>query len=250
MKATEQQKLDFDRDGFVLLRGFLSTAEAADVNANIDRFIDEILPEAPENTAFYEDPEDPETIKRLQNMYHLDPYFDQLFHGERFHGLAAQLLSDGARGKNLQWFNKPARVGGITPPHQDGFYFMLEPNEAITLWLALDDIDEDNGCIRYVPGSHRQGMRPHQRSNVVGFSQGLPEYTEPDKAAEVPIHARPGDLFAHHSMTIHRADANPSDRRRAALGFVYFAESAQEDADKAERYRQELYAQWEQEGRL
>lgn len=250
MTATDQQKADFDRDGFVLLRGYLSAQEAANVNANIQRFVDDILPQAPETTAFYEDPEDPATIKRLQNMYQLDPYFDELFHGQRFQGLAERLLGDGARGKNLQWFSKPARVGGITPPHQDGFYFMLEPNEAITLWLALDHIDEDNGCIRYVPGSHRQGMRPHQRSNVVGFSQGLPDYSDDDRACEVPIHASPGDLFAHHSMTIHRADANPSDRRRAALGFVFFAESAKEDADKAERYRQELYAQWEQEGRI
>ena len=250
MTVTSQNKADFDRDGFVLLRGYLCATETATINANIDRFIADVLPTAPAATAFYEDVAEPSSIKRLQNMYHLDPYFDELFHGERMSGLAANLLGDGVRGKNLQWFNKPARVGGITPPHQDGFYFMLEPNEAITLWLALDDIDEHNGCIRYVPGSHRRGMRPHQRSDVVGFSQGLPDYSAEDLASEEPMCAQPGDLFAHHSMTIHRADANPSERRRAALGFVYFADSATEDADRAERYRQELFQQWEQQGRI
>ena len=250
MTVTDQQKTAFDKDGFVLLRGYLSQQETVQINSNIDRFIDEVLPGAPETTAFYEDPEDPSSIKRLHNMYALDPYFDELFHSEQLHGLAAALLDDNVRGKNLQWFNKPARVGGVTPPHQDGFYFMLEPNIAITLWLALDDIDEENGCIRYVRGSHREGMRPHQRSNVVGFSQGLPDYPEQDRAREEPIHARPGDLFAHHSMTIHRADANTSARRRAALGFVYFADAAKEDAQRAERYRQELYAQWEKGGKL
>ena len=64
------------------------------------------------------------------------------------------------------------------------------------------------------------------------------------------MRAQPGDLFAHHSMTIHRADANPSQRRRAALGFVYFADAAKEDAERAERYRRVLYAQWEKEGRI
>jgi len=250
MNPTAQNKTDFDRDGFVLMRGYLSAEEAGEVSSNIDRFVAEVLPTAPDNTAFYEDSEDPSSIKRLQNMYHLDPYFNDLFHSERMRGLAAFLLGDGARGKNLQWFNKPARVGGVTPPHQDGFYFMLEPNEAITLWLALDDVDEENGCIRYVRGSQHDGMRPHERSNVVGFSQGLPDYSEQDRAREEPIRARPGDLFAHHSMTIHRADANPSDRARSALGFVYFADSATEDAERAERYRQQLYAQWEQEGRI
>ncbi|MBQ37031.1 MAG: phytanoyl-CoA dioxygenase family protein [Candidatus Latescibacteria bacterium] len=247
---TEQQKADFDRDGFVLLRGYLSPEEATEVNANIDRFIEAVLPQAPDNTAFYEDPKEPSSIKRLQNMHHLDRWFGDLFGSDRIQGLAGILLGDGVRGKNVQWFNKPARVGGVTPPHQDGFYFMLEPNEAITLWLALDDIDEENGCIRYVRGTHREGMRPHQRSDVVGFSQGLPDYSDEDMGREEPIRARPGDLFAHHSMTVHRADANPSPRRRAALGFVYFAESAREDAERAERYRQELYAQWEAAGRL
>ena len=250
MNVTDAQKTDFERDGFVLLRGYLSAAETAAVNANIDRFIVEVLPTAPENTAFYEDKDDPASIKRLQNLYDLDPYFDDLFHSERLQGLASALLGDGVRGKNLQWFNKPARVGGITPPHQDGFYFMLEPNEAVTLWLALDDIDEENGCIRYVRGSHREGIRPHQRSNVVGFSQGLPDYSDQDRGREEPMRAQPGDLFAHHSMTIHRADANPSQRHRAALGFVYFADAAKEDAERAERYRRVLYAQWEKEGRI
>jgi hypothetical protein len=51
-------------------------------------------------------------------------------------------------------------------------------------------------------------------------------------------------------MTMHRADPNPSRRRRAALGFVYFAASANEDMDRSEAYRQKLYEQWEKEGRL
>ena len=51
-------------------------------------------------------------------------------------------------------------------------------------------------------------------------------------------------------MTVHRADPNPSDRRRAALGFVYLAESATVDHERAERCRHELFAQWEQEGRI
>ena len=75
MTVTSRNKTAFDTDGFVLLRGYLSTAEAAEVNINVDRFIADVLPTAPETTAFYEDREEPSSIKRLQNMYHLDPYF-------------------------------------------------------------------------------------------------------------------------------------------------------------------------------
>lgn len=250
VRTSAQHKADFDRDGYVLLRGYLPSAEAAQVDANVQRFIAQVLPTAPETTAFYEDKSDPASIKRLQNMTALDPWFRDLYFQDRFIGLASRLLGERATATNLQWFNKPARVGGVTPPHQDGFYFMLEPNAAVTLWLALDDMDEDNGCIRYLPGSHRGAMRPHQRSNVIGFSQGIADYGDADRAREEAIRARPGDLLAHHSMTVHRADANPSDRRRAALGFVYYAAAAKVDTERAERYRQELFAQWEREGKL
>jgi hypothetical protein len=51
-------------------------------------------------------------------------------------------------------------------------------------------------------------------------------------------------------MCIHRADENPSTRPRRALGFVYFAARAKEDAEKAEAYRQQLYEEWERDGQI
>ncbi len=250
MEFNVRIKEDFDRDGFVLMKGFLSSGETAEINDRIHRFIDEVLPQAPDPTAFYEDKDDPASIKRLQNMADLDPYFEDLFQSDRFIELSKFLLADMVIPKSSQWFNKPARVGGVTPPHQDGFYFMLEPNEAVTLWIALNDIDEENGCMRYVRGSHRRGIRPHRTSNILGFSQGVSDYSGDDRELEVAMRASPGDLFAHHSMTIHRADANQSDRRRAALGLVYFAARARKDEEKAERYRQELFSRWEKEGKI
>ena len=56
-------------------------------------------------------------------------------------------------------------------------------------------VDEENGCVRYLPGSHREGMRPHRRTNVLGFSQGMSNYGTEDCAREVPVCAEPGDLF-------------------------------------------------------
>ena len=183
MAFNNQLKEEFDRDGFVLVEGYLSSGEATEINKHIQRFIDEVLPAAPDTTAFYEDRDDPASIKRLQNMADLDPYFGELFQSDRFTSLAGFLLADDVVPKNPQWFNKPAHVGAVTPPHQDGFYFMLDPNEAITLWIALDDIDEENGCMRYVRGSHRRGMRPHRPSNILGFSQGVSDYSDEDLGA-------------------------------------------------------------------
>ena len=250
MEDLTEMKTAFDRDGYVVMGNFMGGDEATEISKQIDRFIAEVLPTRSETLAFYEVNDQPETIMRLQNMQDYDEFFRQLLDSDRFVGLASQLLGDDVVARNLQWFNKPPRVGSVTPPHQDGFYFMLEPNEAVTLWLALDSVDEENGCVRYVSGSNREGMRPHQRSNVTGFSQGITDYGDSDRESETPILAAPGDLFAHHCMTIHRADANTSERPRAALGFVYNAARAVYDSEKAAAYQKELYQQWENEGRL
>ncbi len=246
----QQAKREFDERGFTVLRGFMSATEIGQVNAELDRYIADVLPGLPETAAFYEDRDDAATLMRLQNMCDHDDFFRDLYYGERLLKLGALFMDGPIRGKNLQWFNKLPRIGKETPAHQDGFYFMLEPNEALTMWLAQDVVDEENGCVRYLPGSHREGMRPHQRTNMLGFSQGMSDYGKEDQAREVPVCAEPGDLLIHHSMTVHRAEANPSPRPRRALGFVYFAERAEEDAEKAERYRQQLYVDWEKEGKI
>ena len=115
---------------------------------------------------------------RLQGMASYDDHFKELTESDRFAKLAELLLDDGVISKNMEWFTKPARSDAETPPHQDGFYFMLEPNEALTLWLALDTVNDENGCIHYVRGSHRRGMRPHNQTAVFGFSLGVTDYGE------------------------------------------------------------------------
>lgn len=114
---------------------------------------------------------------------------------------------------------------------RDGYYFMLDRCEAVTMWLALDEVDEENGCVRYIPGSHFEGMRAHGRTTTLGFSQGIIDYPTPDdQTREVAMHARPGDLLVHHALTIHRADGNRSaTRTRRALGFIYYSERARQD---------------------
>ncbi len=171
-------------------------------------------------------------------MFEHDSYFHDLMFNSPFEQLAAELLQHEVRGVNLQYFNKPAGISLPTPPHQDGWYFMLEPNEAVTMWLAMDHVDEENGCVRYLPGSHRDGLRPHARTKTLGFSQGLTDYgSESDRQQEVAIAAEPGDLLVHHALTVHRADANQStSRSRKALGFIYYSTAAAESPDKQQRH--------------
>jgi phytanoyl-CoA hydroxylase len=232
----------FRRDGFVFLPGFLSPEEVGEVNSQLEKLIRDVVPTMPPEHAFYEGERNPSTLKQLQTLFDYNPVFYQMMFGSRFEKLASVLLDDAVTGQNMQYFNKPPRIGKPTPAHQDGYYFMLEPNEAVTMWMALEPVDEENGCVRYVRGSQLRGLRPHGRTGVLGFSQGITDFGTPDDLQnEVYFPTRPGDLLVHHSLTIHRADGNQSDSRsRKALGFIYYAERAKEDVARKQAYQQQL----------
>lgn len=232
----------FRNDGYVALKGFLNEEEVKDLQKNLERFFREVLPGMPDQHVFYEEKGNKNTLKQLQQLFTYDPYFHQLMFGSKFEKVAEILLEDKVVGKNMQYFNKPPQIGQPTPPHQDGYYFMLEPSEAVTMWLALEEVDEENGCVRYVKGSHNRGYRPHGRTQTLGFSQGITNYgTKEDLLEEIAFPAQPGDLLVHHAMTIHRAEGNTStSRNRQALGFIYYAEKAKEDKSQHEAYQRQL----------
>jgi phytanoyl-CoA hydroxylase len=225
-----------------LVKSFLSPREIAEIRRQLMRFQQQVLASLPSEQVYYEDPNDPATLKQIQQLGQHDPYFGRWQTNSVFRELAELLLEGPVTAKNMQYFNKPPGVGQPTPPHQDGYYFMLEPCEAVTMWLALEEVDEENGCVRYIPGSHRQGMRQHARTQTLGFSQGIVDFPTPaDIDAELAFPAQPGDLLAHHALTIHRADQNRSaTRTRQALGFIYYSERAREDVAAHKAYQQRL----------
>ena len=243
----------FGSDGFVHLEAFFSPAQVAELLANVERYVREVVPTIPETDVFFEDKARPETLKQLIRVHDHDAYFRRLLEEGTFPLVAASLLGEEVRPINQQVFIKPP--GGeskATPPHQDGFYFHLEPCVAATLWLALDHVDAENGCLRYVRGSHQHAVRPHQRTGTLGFSQGVSDFGTPDDLAnEVVCTARAGDLIAHHALTIHRADENRAvGRPRRALGLVYYGVSAHERVDEHEAYQRKLAAEMKQAGRI
>ena len=113
-------------------------------------------------------------------------------------------------------------------------------------------MDEENGCVRYVHGSHEWGMRTHGRTKTLGFSQGVTDYgTDSDIAHEKALPAKPGDLLVHHCMTIHRADGNQSaDRTRRALGFIYYSERAAVDEEAHAAYQKRLADELKEKGKI
>ena len=220
------------------------------IEDELERFITMRIPVLPQEQIYFEDKSNPSSLKQIQRLHEHESFFERMMN-DKPKKLAQELLGEPVIGKNLQYFNKPPSFGKATPPHQDAYYFMIEPCRALTMWLALDEVDEGNGCIRYVRGSHIQGLRPHARTETLGFSQGISDYGDEDLKNERSCIASPGDLLAHHALTIHRAGSNQSaTRSRRALGFIFYGESAKEDAVAHASYQQKLTQEMTAQGKI
>ncbi len=104
----------------------------------------------------------------------------------------------------------------IFPWHQDDAYTPVTPSPYLTLWLALNDATEENGCISVLPGSHKGGLRPHVNSPIglVGYPSDAP-----DQGVKVPVKA--GSVVCFWSMTLHKSGPNRSKGIRKAYVIQY-----------------------------
>jgi ectoine hydroxylase-related dioxygenase (phytanoyl-CoA dioxygenase family) len=131
-------------------------------------------------------------------------------------------------------------VGLPSPWHQDNAYWCLEPASGLTIWIALDAADAENGGVNYLRGSHRLGLLPHQPSYAPGSSQTI--MSLPALDCVTPALA-PGDALVHHCLTIHGSSANRSGRARRGVTLQYQGASAQVNQEKLQQYESALEVQ-------
>ena len=239
-------KPQFDRDGYVVVRQLLPPGDFAELTHELDRYIREVVPSLPATDAFYDvDRSQPDSLKQLHRL-NQDPFFAAYCKNPVWRGLAEGLLGEDATAESPEWFNKPPLSQQGTPPHQDNYYFNLKPCSVVTIWMALESVDRENACLRYVPGSHRGAVRPHARSGVLGFSQGITDYGPEDAAREVAVCLEPGDVTVHHGNLIHLAGENRShSRHRRAFAIVFQGASCRRDEEAFARYQADVKQQHE-----
>ena len=236
----------FDRDGFLHIKGFMSPDEIDDLEENVNRFIKDVAPGLPKSIAMYVDFTNLASLKQIQCLEVYDPYFAQLSENPKITDLAKVLLRDDVVSKGVNYFSKPPGLSKPTPPHQDGYYFCITPNEAATIWMALDDMDQENGAVIYVAGSHKKGVLPHDASYVLGFSQGLTSENTSEFGRPAVCQVKRGDCLVHHSLMIHSAGANESKKRkRRAVSSVYYAKRTQVDPELQNLYKESVQRQRE-----
>lgn len=104
--------------------------------------------------------------------------------------------------------------------HQDVTYWGFDPAIATTVWLAIDDVDIENGCMRVLPGSHKRGQLPHGKStrpgNLLSINQEIPHELI-DESAAIDFPLRAGQASLHDGLTVHGSNPNRSRRRRCGM---------------------------------
>ena len=130
-----------------------------------------------------------------------------------------QLLGGPIRLLHDQLFAKPARSGGAVAWHQDYSYWTyIQPMAHASCWIALDDATVDNGCLQYVPGSHRWGLLPI--TGLTGEGPGVDSVLtdkQRDDFRPVHIELKAGEAAFHHPLMVHGSDANHSDLPRRGV---------------------------------
>ncbi|GIW92074.1 MAG: hypothetical protein KatS3mg110_0115 [Pirellulaceae bacterium] len=148
--------------------------------------------------------------------------------GKAFHDLlwhpafvvpAWQLLEGPVRFWHDQLFCKPARHGGVVAWHQDYSYWTrTQPMAHLTCWIGLDDSTRDNGCVHYVPGSHRWPLLPI--TGLAGNMEAIRSVLNDEQwemfSNPVAVELEAGEATFHHPLMVHGSFENRTDRPRRA----------------------------------
>jgi ectoine hydroxylase-related dioxygenase (phytanoyl-CoA dioxygenase family) len=147
---------------------------------------------------------------------------------------AAQLLGGAVRFWHDQLFVKPAQEGGVVAWHQDYSYWTrTQPLAHLTAWIALDDATLGNGCVHFVPGSHRWPLLPKPR--LAGDMDAIRSVLSPEQLAAfrpVPSELRAGFASFHHPLMLHGSFANTSGRPRRGVVVNFVKDGVSSDSDE------------------
>jgi len=165
-------------------------------------------------------------IWQIVDIWRASKAFEALLHTKPIAAIAAACVdADELRLWHDQIQYKPAGTGGVNMWHQDAPYWgSIEPkDQQVTAWIALDDVDMDNGCMSMVPGSHKWGVAIQTLHTFENF-KAVPDSYEGHPVEVVPCPVPAGGVHFHHSLTWHGSHANTSGRPRRAIALHFMTD--------------------------
>jgi hypothetical protein len=236
-RLTDEQVARFDEQGFLPGVPVLNDRQVDALTDSLARLVD---PRHPGHKYFYEfhsnESHDPATVLfHALGAWRIEAPFHDILWNPAFVVPASQLLRGPVRFWHDQLFCKPAHHGGVVAWHQDYSYWTrTEPLAHLTCWMALDDSTLENGCVHYVPGSHKWHLLPI--TGLAGDMDEIRTVLNDEQGAAfrpVPVELKRGECVFHHALTVHGSYENRSPRQRRATLINVFRDgvrSAKSDA--------------------
>lgn len=217
----------YRQDGIIIPRTGLSPATVAGLRTKLETF----LAEQKITDADYV----PDIIER-------DPSWLRVAVMPEILDAVAQLIGEDIIVWGSALFCKAGIGGKATPWHQDGHYWPIRPLETVTVWIAIDNVNSENSCLRVIPGSHRDRVsytHDVDNSDTIILNQVLkPEHLQSAPARDIEL--APGRFSIHDVYLIHGANPNNSGKRRAGMVFRYMPASSHFDRELAAKQVREL----------
>ena len=214
---TDQQVAEFKANGYVKGGQVLTDQQVDVLCSEITRVIsDRDKQDVPQPVlARNLSGDDKALVWQIVNIWEASSPFRELISHPRIVAEIAQLTqASELRIWHDQIQYKPAHIGGVNMWHQDApFWPILAPMTEVSAWVALDDVDEDNGCMSMVPGSHLWGNHIDFLNTLSNYDAMPGEYL----GHAINVVRRPvkkGEVHYHHALTWHGSHANTSGRPR------------------------------------
>lgn len=225
-RLSEDQVAFFHEEGYLKGIRVLTDEQIDALRKELAEIAD---PKHPGHDLFYEfhsnESADPNKVLfHALGHWRITPGFHDLLWNPALVMPASQLLGGSVRFWHDQLFCKPAHHGGVVAWHQDYSYWTrTQPMAHLTCWIALDDSTEANGCLRYVPKSHRWPLLP--MPVIAGNMDDLRDVLNDEQLKqfdnEVLVEVKAGECAFHHPLLVHGSKENRSDRSRRAAVMNY-----------------------------
>ena len=222
---TEEERASFEANGYLVKPGLFDRETMDAVDVEIEDLHDRMVAAPLEGVGIsWEEFEDAELPKRIRQLMHsevVSPTLNAMLRSDRMLEVVSALIGPDVSLYHSKLLMKAANDGTAIPWHQDYAYWKKEGNRPLMVncMVAIDPMDEINGCTEFVAGSHHWGLQEHQREKT-SFGVFLPGHYQVRDDSTAIVLGR-GDGIFFNALVIHGSAPNTSDRDRRANTFAY-----------------------------
>lgn len=241
MRNLQELKSIYDNLGWVKVESLFLIDEVEEIISQIEKFYNTNKDKFLKHEVNYSNG----AINSIHCLHlYNDPFFLSLSKNKRVVDIVSTLLNDSPDWRGAEAFLKPAMEGLKSPMHQDDFYWCVEGHNALTLWLALDEVSSENGGVEYINETHKLGLIEHVPSYAPGSSQTVaPHLLENIKGDHVIPVLKRGDALIHHALTLHGSSDNKSKKSRRGFTLQFKGLSSKYSDERKEKYLKSLSEQ-------